>query len=395
MRDYATSPIYPFARLRSGYAFKSGDWIETGIQVVKIANVSDGQLNLTDASRVSAETAEGAKNAGLRSGDVLVGMTGYVGSVARVRPRDLPCVLNQRVGIVEVTDPGAVSLDYLYFALRSQHAKAQMESLAHGSAQPNLSPKGFGQVEIALPPLPEQRRIAAVLGALDDLIDTNQRLSANTEALLSELFADLQFDSAPTGDRATKLSSVIGVNPAIPKPSGPVPFVDMASLSTSTARISGYTERDAASSVRFTNGDALMARITPCLENGKAAYVDCLPEGKVASGSTEFIVLRASGNVPQAWPYFLLRSGRFRAYAIRHMTGTSGRQRCPAESVASYPIATPEPAALRAFGDAANPLMQVLADLATESKELRNTRDELLPLLMSGAVSPGEVEAVA
>lgn len=293
MRDYATSPIYPFARLRSGYAFKSGDWIETGIQVVKIANVSDGQLNLTDASRVSAETAEGAKNAGLRSGDVLVGMTGYVGSVARVRPRDLPCVLNQRVGIVEVTDPGAVSLDYLYFALRSQHAKAQMESLAHGSAQPNLSPKGFGQVEIALPPLPEQRRIAAVLGALDDLIDTNQRLSANTEALLSELFADLQFDSAPTGDRATKLSSVIGVNPAIPKPSGPVPFVDMASLSTSTARISGYTERDAASSVRFTNGDALMARITPCLENGKAAYVDCLPEGKVASGSTEFIVLRA------------------------------------------------------------------------------------------------------
>lgn len=264
-----------------------------------------------------------------------------------------------------------------------------------GSAQPFISQTDARAMKILLPTLPEQRRIAGVLGALDDLIDTNQRLSANIESLLSGMFAQLRFDAPPAGDHATRLSQIVKVNPATPIPLGPVSFVDMASLGTSNARISGYTERPSASSVRFANGDALMARITPCLENGKAAYVDLLPDGAVASGSTEFIVLRARGNVPPSWPYFLIRSERFRAYATRHMTGTSGRQRCPASSVASYPIVAPTPAALRAFGDAANPLMETLTDLAVESEGLRTTRDELLPILMSGAVSPGELTVVS
>ena len=79
---------------------------------------------------------------------------------------------------------------------------------------------------------------------------------------------------------------------------------------------------------KFCNGDTIMARITPCLENGKTAFVDVLADGEVAFGSTEFIVMRAKCGVsdPQ-FIYYLATSPWFRDVAIKSMTGSSGRQR--------------------------------------------------------------------
>lgn len=79
---------------------------------------------------------------------------------------------------------------------------------------------------------------------------------------------------------------------------------------------------------KFCNGDTIMARITPCLENGKTSYVDILADGEVAFGSTEFIVLRAKAGVsdPQ-YIYYLATSPMFRNIAIKSMVGSSGRQR--------------------------------------------------------------------
>lgn len=79
---------------------------------------------------------------------------------------------------------------------------------------------------------------------------------------------------------------------------------------------------------KFSNGDTIMARITPCLENGKTAFVDVLAENEVAFGSTEFIVMRAKEGVsdPQ-FIYYLATSPAFRNVAIKSMVGSSGRQR--------------------------------------------------------------------
>ena len=79
---------------------------------------------------------------------------------------------------------------------------------------------------------------------------------------------------------------------------------------------------------KFCNGDTIMARITPCLENGKTAFVDILGESEIAFGSTEFIVMRAKEGVsdPQ-FIYYLATSPSFRNIAIKSMVGSSGRQR--------------------------------------------------------------------
>jgi Restriction endonuclease S subunits len=79
---------------------------------------------------------------------------------------------------------------------------------------------------------------------------------------------------------------------------------------------------------KFKNGDTIMARITPCLENGKTAYVSCLGDGEIAFGSTEYIVLREKENVSDSkFIYYLAISPAIRQIAIKSMVGSSGRQR--------------------------------------------------------------------
>ena len=104
--------------------------------------------------------------------------------------------------------------------------------------------------------------------------------------------------------------------------------VSMDKLQPFTKKIPSTERAEFAGGSKFCNGDTIMARITPCLENGKTAFVDILAGGEVAFGSTEFIVMRAREGVsdPQ-FVYYLATSPAFRSVAIKSMVGSSGRQR--------------------------------------------------------------------
>jgi type I restriction enzyme S subunit len=125
------------------------------------------------------------------------------------------------------------------------------------------------------------------------------------------------------------LSEAITVNPQRGlKKGSQVKFVSMADLNTFDKTIRGFIFRDFSGGSKFINGDTLMARITPCLENGKTVYVDILEENEVAGGSTEFIVLSGKeGKTINEFVYYLTISPEIRQKAIQSMTGTSGRQR--------------------------------------------------------------------
>lgn len=93
---------------------------------------------------------------------------------------------------------------------------------------------------------------------------------------------------------------------------------------------------------KFCNGDTIMARITPCLENGKTAYVDVLKDNEVGYGSTEFIVMRAIPGVSDPhFVYYLATSPAFRNVAIKSMVGSSGRQRVQQGVLDAFEIAVP------------------------------------------------------
>jgi type I restriction enzyme S subunit len=131
-----------------------------------------------------------------------------------------------------------------------------------------------------------------------------------------------------------------------------------------------------------------LARITPCLENGKTAYVDFLSGDEVGWGSTEYIVFRARDPVPPLFAYYFARSEPVREFAIRNMAGTSGRQRVPASAFDHYRLAVPLTPTLKAFDEIVKPLVELIKSRAEESSRLAELRDVLLPRLIEGEMRP-------
>lgn len=118
--------------------------------------------------------------------------------------------------------------------------------------------------------------------------------------------------------------------------------IPMANLKEFTRKIDGYELANYKSGPKFRNHDTLVAKITPCLENGKTAYVDILDSDEVAYGSSEFIVLRAKDNTDPQFLYYLARSPLFRKKAISCMEGTSGRQRVNENTLKLYEVPIPD-----------------------------------------------------
>ena len=164
-------------------------------------------------------------------------------------------------------------------------------------------------------------------------------------------------------------------------------YVPMSSLSTSgmTADPADFEERPKPTNVHFMNGDTLLAGITPCLENGKTAFVNFLEDGEVACGSTEFIVLRGK-EVSPFFTYCLARSESLRGCAIVSMIGASGRQRVQESCFNEYPVPLAPEGVLRTFDGFVEPAFKQIQRLAQANQRLAVSRDLLLPRLMSGEV---------
>ena len=160
--------------------------------------------------------------------------------------------------------------------------------------------------------------------------------------------------------------------------------IDMSQLSTSGAFPSGWELKPYNGGMRFSNGDTLLARITPCLENGKTAFIDFLDDNEVAFGSTEYIVLAPSESVPPEFLYCLARCPKFVEYAVKNMNGSSGRQRVSAETVGQFMLPKLSNSSLKEFGNAVAPMFVKMRHNSLESIQLTALRETLLPKLMSG-----------
>ncbi len=141
-------------------------------------------------------------------------------------------------------------------------------------------------------------------------------------------------------------TEAVEVNPSVPLQRGKIyPFVEMKAVESSSRGASGSEFREFKSGgARFMPFDTLMARITPCLENGKIArYIPSEGVDGPAFGSTEFIVIRGrEGITDNDYAYYLTKWEEFCQFAISQMTGSSGRQRVPADSLAKFLAPVPE-----------------------------------------------------
>ena len=139
--------------------------------------------------------------------------------------------------------------------------------------------------------------------------------------------------------------------------------------------------------MKFQNGDVVVARITPCLENGKTALISLLKDNEVGFGSTEFIVIRGKSNTLSAFAAQLSRSTPFRQFAISNMTGTSGRKRIDANTLETFSLPLPQEEILLKYEQMVSACFKKMTINAKENQQLAQLRDWLLPLLMNGQVT--------
>lgn len=139
------------------------------------------------------------------------------------------------------------------------------------------------------------------------------------------------------------LSDIIDFNPIERLSKGTVSKkISMEKLQTFSRSISSYELSEYKGGTKFRNGDTIMARITPCLENGKTAQVNILDENEIGFGSTEFIVMRAKPNISDKnYIYYLSISPLVREIAIKSMVGSSGRQRVQQDVLSNTEILVP------------------------------------------------------
>ena len=208
-----------------------------------------------------------------------------------------------------------------------------------------------------------------------------------TAELFPSAMQESELGELPEGWSVDQLSELIQFNPRRSLKKGALaPYLDMKNVPTSGHLAENVVLREMNSGTKFINGDTLLARITPCLENGKTAFVDFLESGQVGWGSTEYIVMKSKEPYPESISYVIARDTSFRQHAIQSMTGTSGRQRASAKALAELPWIIYPQALAEAFNRIASPYLRLARSHGNESKSLSAMRDSLLPKLLSGAL---------
>jgi type I restriction enzyme S subunit len=237
------------------------------------------------------------------------------------------------------------------------------------------------------------------LSAYDDLIENNRRrmelLEEAARQLYREWFVRLRFpghehtpiiNGVPERWGHVPTPEAVEINP-LTKLSDEAEhwWVEMSDLPTHSMVIQNAIKREGRSGSKFRNGDTLFARITPCLENGKTAFVNFMAEGEVGRGSTEFIVLRSKNLTPE-FVYCLARTYAFRENAIKSMVGSSGRQRVQESCFEKFLVLVPPDSLLSLFDESVKPMFEQVKVLHSQNQRLRAARDLLLPRLMSGEI---------
>ena len=404
-----------------------------GPKFLRITDIVSGQIDWNTVPHVEADDDTVAKYR-LHDGDIVIARTGASTGTSAYVSDPPPSVFASY--LVRLQAKPEFDARFLAYYLKSREFWDFIRGvLGDKSAQPNASASTMTAAPFRAPrDEAEQRAIAHVLGTLDDKIELNRRMNETLETMARALFkswfvdfepvrakiegrwrrgeslpglpaehydlfpnrlVDSELGEIPEGWEVKALGEVVQLNPREPMKRGTLaPYLDMAALPTSGSSPDSPVLREYKSGTRFRNGDTLLARITPCLENGKTAFVQSLATGTVGWGSTEFIVLRAVPPVPPEYTYLLARDAGFREHAIQSMTGTSGRQRVQVDALLPYSLPNPPAEVWTEFSALISPIYAQIELNRQESLALAAQRDTLLPGLVSGEIGVAELSTL-
>ncbi len=359
-------------------------------------------------------------------GDVVITTEAPTGEVAQLISDRI--ALAQRIVLLRGKSE-QLDNTYLKYCLMTEYVQSQIHARGSGTTVVGIKQSELRKIQVIVPTFPEQQNIAKVLGNLDSKIELNRKMNATLEQMAQAFFkswfvdfdpvkakaagqqpegmdaeTDVLFPSEfeqselgmiPKGWVCSPLNEVIEITPTRRLSKDQVAtYLDMANVPTQGHRPIACIKRAFNSGTKFKNGDTLLARITPCLENGKTAFVDFLFDEEIGWGSTEFIVLCPKAPLPDYFAYLLCRDQSFRNFATKSMTGTSGRQRVQIDLLGQYILTIALDSVYKEFDRITKSIIRKISQNDEEIKILSEIRDTLLPRLISGQLRIPDIEQI-
>ncbi|TCT34477.1 type I restriction enzyme S subunit [Providencia alcalifaciens] len=293
---------------------------------------------------------------------------------------DEPIIVSPAYVVFEVKDEEELLPAYLMMWCRRSEFDRNAWFMTDNSVRGGFSWADFCNMKLPIPSIENQREIVREYNVVNDRIALNEKLmnmlEKSTFALFEEYFP---IHGHEIETEHTTLEHLISFNPKHTiKKNAATTYVEMANVAENSMTIDNPVVRPFTAGSKFKNNDTLLARITPCLENGKTAFVNILNEDEIAYGSTEFIVMRSKGVVSPFWIYCLAKNENFRSYAISSMVGSSGRQRVHSDYLKEYRVDTSGLEAMSDFHRLATPIFISIANKHFENNKLKELRELLL-----------------
>lgn len=406
---YKEEVLGNYINILSGFAFKTKDFVDVGIPIIKIKNICPPYVSLEDLTYVSKETGEKQKKFMLSYDDVLIAMTGshinqwasVVGRVARVKYTE-KTLLNQRVGKITVKENADADLDYIYYFLSQDKVKVQLAVKAGGTAnQANISATHIQELVFPCPNIETQIRISNILKNYDDLIENNKKqiklLEEAAERLYREWFVDLHFpghedvkivDGVPEGWKKQKISEfgeiITGKTPSTTKEQyygGNIPFVKIPDMHNCVYPIvtesTLTTEGANTQKNKFIPKNGIMVSCIATVGLVNIAIEPCQTNQQINS-----IVLHDEQDL--YYTYFTMK----RLKALLEGVGSNGATMTNVNKTkfGNLEVLYPSNNLRKDYFDYCKPIFEKIYALSIGVHKLSQVRDGLLPKLMSGEI---------
>jgi type I restriction enzyme S subunit len=392
---------------------------KTSHPYIRARDIGYGNIRVQDAVYLSDEIAQKLSRYRVSKGDVCITIVGAnVGEMGVVPPELNGANLTENA--VRITSNGKIVQGFLKYTLLAQDALAQMKVLAGGAAQPKLGIYKIETIEIPLPSLPKQRKIAAILSAYDDLIDNNLRrikiLEEMTQNLYREWFVKFRFSGhqharftdsplgrIPEGWEVATLGDHLIALESGKRPKGGAKDLAFGVPSVGAENIFGigrhnyqsekYVSREFFEGMRkgvVKDGDVALYKDGAYI--GRSAYFrDSFPHAQFCVNEHVFLLRTTGKRLTQNILYLWLQEPAT-VSAIRATNANAAQPGINQTGVNGLSlIVLPLDIAGR-FDQLAEPSLALIVSLAKRNEALRRTRDLLLPRLISGEVDVSELD---
>lgn len=360
------------------------DYVETGTPIVTVEHLGNRVFTEQNLPRVSDSDKARLIKYTLSTGDIVFSRVGSVDRCSYVDKSHDGWMFSGRCLRVRPTEP--VDSLYLYYYFCLEETKQFVRNIAVGATMPSINTKLLGEVEIALPDLNNQKRIAAVLSSLDDKIENNQKLNDNLADLLQTIYQG-RFGNDILAVNQGVLSDICSYS----TDKVAVSELNVRTYFSTENMLSGKAGSTEATSLPTTSqttachkGDTLISNIRPYFK--KIVYC----EDKCGC-STDVLCFTPSQPCYSAYLFSTLYADKFFALMVAGSKGTK-MPRGDKQQIMTYPVVLPSEEELAGFNTIASPLLEQIYSNRAENKRLSILRDTLLPKLMSGEINVSAIQ---